>query len=274
MAKHRTAGWLALSLMLVLGLAGCADLPQAVKPDVHVTVGVAQDGKCLLMGEVALHPLVDPLIQQGIEILRAEAAKAKEVRNPEVKVTEREGRRYHALLLHFNSPQDLNAFVGTPYLLNALLRAMQVEGEIPALFSGFEVRIDRDPQQAPTRFSFTATIPEITVQALSGIQLTFHVRLPGRIASHNADSVNDGNTATWKMPPNGTFSMRAEANASTLGSALKSVERVVAERPLVFGAVGGFALLAVAGLAFLAWYKRQSQPDAGQPYDNGGPLAW
>ncbi|MGC8838066.1 MAG: hypothetical protein ACP5UM_06580 [Anaerolineae bacterium] len=275
--RWRQAWCTFLTIVLALSLAGCADLPATVKPDVHVTIALNHDGTCYLMSEVAVHPLVDPLVQQWIEDLREEADQIEKVRNPEVKVTEREGRQYNALLLHFNSPQDLNAFVGTPYLLNAFLREIGVEVEIPTLFSEFELRVNRDAKQKPVQFSFSSTIPEATVQELQGIHLTFHVQLPERIRTHNADSVDD-RTATWKVPPSGPFSMRAETRASVLESVRESVENTVAQRPIAFGAIGGVLFLAIVGLAMFAWYRRQQRGPENEDYwtdwSGGSPPSW
>jgi hypothetical protein len=122
------------------------------------------------------------------------------------------------------------------------------------------------------RYTFNAEIPEDTVRALSGIQLTFHLQMPERIASHNADSVVD-QTATWKVPLGGSLSMRAEAKASIWESARRSVERSFNERPLVVGAAGVVLLLAVVGLAALVWYKRQERSSEDW-VDWGGPPTW
>ncbi len=236
----RTRGpWLSLMLVLafvVLFLPSCDSIPESAKPDVHLTLDIYDDGSNAAMVEIAVHPLVDPLL--GPALVEAQRTIAEES-SASVHLTEtkRAGRVYNALVVDFNSVGDLNAFVNTPQLLTGIISLVAPDVTIPSPFAEFEAWHDPDNRSDP--FGLRARLDPATTSALTGIKLTTHVILPGKPTEYNASSISN-RMLNWEMVSGEALQINATAGRAAVIDLQLAL--IVAGGTLVLFLLVGFAV--------------------------------
>lgn len=188
-------------------------VPPSARPDVHLTFDIHADGSNVMTLEIAVHPLIDPAVRQGLDWLRQRMPKGTAATAVELRNTTREGRTYAALVAQLNSIGDLNAFVNTPQLLSSVLKPVDANITIPNIFSWFEVL--RESSGSQTTYKINASIDEATARALAPINLTIHFRLPYPAQEHNADKVTE-TEISWRVPSDKSLTMTATATQRSL----------------------------------------------------------
>jgi hypothetical protein len=233
---------------VVLFLPACDSIPESAKPDIHLTFDLHNDGSNAVMVEVAVHPLVDPLL--GPALVEAQRAIADEP-SASVRLTEtkRAGRVYNALVVDFNSIGDLNAFVNTPHLLTGIVSLVAPDVTIPSPFAEFEAWHDPGSRSQP--FGLRARLDPATTSALAGIKLTTHVILPGKPSDHNALSVSD-RTLNWEMVSGEPLQINAVAGRTA----------AIDLQLILIVAGGALVLLVLIGFAIWALRRRRISREA------------
>ncbi len=261
----KTVKWLVglfLCYSLLLGVlpAQAAVQQQAYKPDVHLSFDIRANGSNETRLEVAVHPLLDPLMQKGLELLKTQLEKLPGHPQPKLGTSKRDGREYSTLRVELNSLGDLNAFVNTPQMLSGLLGLVAPGTEVPPLFTDFVVEHDAGLPRAP--FTVKAHMAAETTQALSFLNLTVHVTLPYQPSEHNAGKVR-GTELSWSVTPGQALEMSAEAAPAGLamnpgigGSSGES-----GRSPLWFILGGVLLLAAIGAVVFFVLRARRPKED-------------
>lgn len=231
----------------LLALGACDSMPESAKPDVHLTFDIHADGSNSVALEIAVHPLLDPLLRPAL----AEAQRLLEGNVGEsVKLTQtkRAGREYSALLMEFQSMADLTAFMNTPQLLSGIAAQVAPDLTVPSLFSEFNAWYD--PETRPSEYGLRARIDPAGTTALSIVKLTAHVVMPYEVRENNAANVIE-RTLSWEMVSGQPLEIHVVANRPF------SVGGSAALRPLLIG-LAMVTLIAMA-VAVGYWLYRRSQ---------------
>jgi len=239
-------GPMVLALFAALYIARPVFAQNPANPDVHFTFDINADGSNSVLIEVAVNPLLDPLLRQGLKSLKGFAS--KRAREIEITETTRDGRTYNALIVHFDSLGDLNAFINTPQMLSGLLASFAFEARIPSLFSSFSATSENISDRKA--FRIEATIDAGTTEFLRFLNLTFHVRMPFDVQSHNAPIVQ-AQELTWPVTPGEPLIMSVTAIASNM--------IITSNMPLLMGL--GFILLLIIVVVGFILYQRSQKTD-------------
>lgn len=242
---------IALLTFMVLSLTGCESIPDEAKPDVHLTFDIHRDGSNATILEVAVHPLVDPLLQPVLFEIQQLIAE-QEGRTVEIKQTTREGRKYSAFVLEFNSIADLNAFMNTPELLNGIVGEWIPDVAIPVPFAEFNAW--HNEEKRPEEYGLRARMDSEATSILTAVNVSTHVILPMRTKEHNASSVTD-ETLNWKVESGQPFEMDAIAKPSGIGGLLGG--DLGTPLLIILGTIA--ALMVPLGLAL--WLKNRRSKD-------------
>ena len=213
------------------------------KPDIHLSFQIEEDGSNTTSIEVAVSPLIDPLIQRALQYAARSLANKNDSTSRsstyQLTTTVRGGRDYHALLIHYNSLGDLNAFVNTPQMLSGFFGSLLPESSIPQLFSRFSVTSKKE--DGGTTYHFVAFMEPETSRSLAFANVTIHVRLPGEIISHNA-LLDESGDLIWIMEKGNPLDISVVSRKSShLGGMLTTQD----ERKMVLWVIG-IILLALA----------------------------
>lgn len=217
---------LSACVLLLLALSAC----QATSNnDVHLTIEVHADRSCTTIIEFYAPPVSDWLLN------RVSETPTPEDQEPRFNLdrTVRESGEYVALVTRFDDVADLQNLINTassaqnlmPWLLEMIHSAdpeielpdfvLESFSELPVPFSQFRMTVD--PESAMwTTYTFEAAVNQTTSKLVTGFtRMTYHVRLPGLVDSHNADGREKG-TLTWRLVEGQALDMRAHSRLSKL----------------------------------------------------------
>lgn len=260
--------WMGLLLVVMLVLAPAVTLAQdPSKPDIHFSFIIEKDGSNTTSIEIAVNPLVDPLIKKGIEFVKdslGKTAKKKHARY-EVTTTTRDKREYQALVIRYDNLGDLNALMNTPQMLSGLFKFLP-NAEIPSLFSRFLATSQETDHGLIYEFNARME-PEVT-QALSFANVTIHVTLPGSIDNHNADEEDPkAKELIWVMQPGYPLEISASSSISRGISGVLPTDGGLLSTIVIWG---GGVLLVILFLLIIFWLirtVRRSRSDDDEFYD-------
>jgi hypothetical protein len=238
---------------------------QAVKPDVHLSFDIRSDGSNETRLEVAVHPLLDPLMQRGLALLAPQLERLPGNPRPELGTSKRDGREYSSLSVKLNSLGDLNAFVNTSQMLSGLLGVVAPDVQVPSLLSEFSIDHDFSVEQSP--FTVRARMTPETAQVLAFLNLTIHVKLPYMAASNNADQVR-GTELSWRVTPGQPMAMAAEAAPPSTGFGRfgRSGSGIGGIAPMWPILIGVLLLIVVAVVMILLLRARRPKEDGSEEF--------
>ena len=206
-------GFLIGLLVVIVAAPGVsAQATDPAKPDVHVTFDIHADGSNVTMVEVAVHPLLDPTINQALTWLSQQLPKGSGKPTFELRNTTREGRKYAALVITFSSLGDLNAFINTPQFIETLVGLGAPGTRIPAPFAEF--RAWHDSSQPEAAYGLRAMMTAETTKVTAPINLTLHLRLPQQVKQHNGTI--SGTELSWFVQPGQPLTISETAGASSV----------------------------------------------------------
>ena len=199
-----------LAFALVIGKHQDAVARSPIKPDVHLTIEINDDGSNTVYLEVFIHPLVSPLLQQGVNALYEELVSSNGNRI-ETMETKRDGKSYNTVAIHFESLDELNDFMEKSQFFSDFVNALIPNLTIPAFFSEFQIIKNETEKERTIRVQIRME-PEIT-KLFTFMNLSMHLRLPFKIKDHNADE-KDGKELTWGVKPGHALIVSATAVSS------------------------------------------------------------
>lgn len=226
------------------------------KPDIHLTFVVENDRSNSILLEVAVNPILDLLIGPALSLI-GEQFSGEETSLFEITETVRGGRTYSALILRFDSLDDLNSFVNTPNSITQILGPLAPGAAVPTLFSTFEIRYDGDA--SPPTYWVRARMEEGTTSLLGFTNFTVHVRLPVAADDSGASYKRDGELS-WVLEPGTPLIMDVTGSERSIGGVSLGSESQFRIILVIIGAVVLLILIVIVVLIL----RRRSQP---QEYD-------